>query len=208
MGCGPLLRPESDCAIVIAMPVGPNLLSTPHPAFGHLPRFAEKGTRRTPPLGGPPMTLFGHVITWPALYGQLLIGLINGSFYALLSLGLAVIFGMLQIVNFAHGAFYMMGAFAAYFLLQLLGLNYWFALILSPLIIGALGAVVERLFLKRLAGFDPLYSLLLTFGLALIFQGLFQNYFGASGMPYAIPKQLSAAPTTSASCSCPSIAAG
>ncbi len=135
--------------------------------------------------------LFG--IPPQALFGQLLIGLINGSFYALLSLGLAVIFGMLNIVNFAHGAFYMMGAFAAYFLLTLLGLNYWFALILSPLIIGAVGVVVERLFLKRLAGFDPLYSLLLTFGLALVFQGLFQNYFGASGMPYAIPKQLSGA---------------
>ena len=139
------------------------------------------------------MSLFGHVISLPALYGQLLIGLINGSFYALLSLGLAVIFGMLQIVNFAHGAFYMMGAFAAYFLLALTGLDYWWALILSPLIIGALGAVVERLFLKRLAGFDPLYSLLLTFGLALVFRGLFQNYFGASGIPYAIPKQLTGA---------------
>ncbi len=137
------------------------------------------------------MNLFGHVVSLPALYGQLLIGLINGSFYALLSLGLAVIFGMLNIVNFAHGAFYMMGAFAAYFLLTLTGLNYWYALILSPLIVGAIGAIVERLFLERLAGFDPLYSLLLTFGLALIFQGLFQNYFGASGMPYAIPKQLS-----------------
>ena len=139
------------------------------------------------------MTLFGHVITMPQLYGQLLIGLINGSFYALLSLGLAVIFGMLHIVNFAHGAFYMMGAFAAYFLLQYGGIGYWPALILSPLIIGAVGALVEMLFLKRLHGFDPLYSLLLTFGLALIFQGLFQNYFGASGMPYAIPKQLSGA---------------
>ncbi len=139
------------------------------------------------------MNVFGHTITLPALYGQLLIGLINGSFYALLSLGLAVIFGMLQIVNFAHGAFYMMGAFAAYFLLTLAGLDYWAALILAPLIIGAVGAVVERLFLKRLAGFDPLYSLLLTFGLALIFQGLFQNYFGSSGMPYAIPKALSGA---------------
>ena len=124
----------------------------------------------------------------PALFGQLLIGLINGSFYALLSLGLAVIFGMLNIVNFAHGAFYMMGAFAAYFLLTLLGLNYWCALILSPLIVGAIGAVVERLFLKRLAGLDPLYGLLLTFGLALVIQGLFQNYFGASGMPYADPE--------------------
>ncbi len=139
------------------------------------------------------MTLFGHMITLPALFGQLLIGLINGSFYALLSLGLAVIFGMLHIVNFAHGAFYMMGAFAAYFLLQYAGINYWWALILSPIVIGAIGAVVEKLFLKRLQGFDPLYSLLLTFGLALIFQGLFQNYFGASGMPYAIPTELSGA---------------
>jgi branched-chain amino acid transport system permease protein len=139
------------------------------------------------------VTLFGHMITLPQLYGQLLIGLINGSFYALLSLGLAVIFGMLHIVNFAHGAFYMMGAFAAYFLLKYTGLNYWWALIMSPLIIGAIGALVEKLFLKRLQGFDPLYSLLLTFGLALIFQGLFQNYFGASGMPYSIPRQLSGA---------------
>ena len=139
------------------------------------------------------MTLFGHMITLPALFGQLLIGLINGSFYALLSLGLAVIFGMLHIVNFAHGAFYMMGAFAAYFLLQYTGLSYWWALTLSPVIIGVIGAVVEKLFLKRLQGFDPLYSLLLTFGLALIFQGLFQNYFGASGLPYAIPEQLSGA---------------
>ena len=139
------------------------------------------------------MNVFGHVISWPQLYGQLLIGLINGSFYALLSLGLAVIFGMLTIVNFAHGAFYMMGAFGAYFLLKLAGLDYWWALILSPLAIGAVGAIVERLFLKRLVGLDPLYSLLLTFGLALIFQGLFQNFFGASGLPYAIPKQLSGA---------------
>jgi len=133
------------------------------------------------------MNIFGHAISMPQLYGQLLIGLINGSFYALLSLGLAVIFGMLTIVNFAHGAFYMMGAFAAYFLLQYAGFNYWWALI------GAIGALVERLFLKRLAGFDPLYGLLLTFGLALIIQGLFQNYYGASGMPYAIPKQLAGA---------------
>ena len=133
------------------------------------------------------MNLFGHAISMPQLYGQLLIGLINGSFYALLSLGLAVIFGMLTIVNFAHGAFYMMGAFAAYFLLQGAGLNYWWALILSPLMIGAIGAIVERLFLKRLAGFDPLYSLLLTFGLALIIQGLFQNYFGASAFPTRSP---------------------
>jgi branched-chain amino acid transport system permease protein len=123
----------------------------------------------------------------------LLVGLINGSFYALLSLGLSVIFGMLNIVNFAHGALYMMGAFAAYFLLNLFGVNYWFALVLSPLAIGAVGALVERLLLRRLTGLDPLYSLLLTFGLALVIQGLFQNYFGASGLPYAIPHALSGA---------------
>src|SRR5271154_840845 len=122
------------------------------------------------------MNIFGHAVSMPQLYGQLLIGLINGSFYALLSLGLAVIFGMLTIVNFAHGAFYMMGAFAAYFLLQYGGFNYWWALILSPLAVGAIGAIVERLFLKRLAGFDPLYSLLLTFGLGLLLPGLVQHY--------------------------------
>ena len=123
----------------------------------------------------------------------MLIGLINGSFYALLSLGLAVIFGMLNIVNFAHGALYMVGAFAAYFLLHYAGLNYWWALIGSPLIVGALGALLERTLLYRLRGLDPLYGLLLTFGLALVIQGLFQNYFGASGLPYAIPSQLSGA---------------
>jgi branched-chain amino acid transport system permease protein len=129
-------------------------------------------------------------ITPQQLFQQLLVGLINGSFYALLSLGLAVIFGMLNIVNFAHGALYMVGAFVALFLLNELGLNYWFALVLSPIIVGALGALLERLLLRRLAGLDPLYSLLLTFGLALVIQGLFQNFFGASGLPYAIPKAL------------------
>jgi len=136
----------------------------------------------------------GHAITAQQLYGQLLIGLINGSFYALLSLGLAVIFGMLNIVNFAHGALYMVGAFVAYFLLHTAGLNYWWALILSPLIVGALGALLERTLLYRLRGLDPLYGLLLTFGLALVIQGLFQNYFGASGMPYDIPPGLSGPP--------------
>ncbi|MGO4871989.1 MAG: branched-chain amino acid ABC transporter permease [Roseiarcus sp.] len=135
----------------------------------------------------------GHAISAQELFGQLLIGLINGSFYALLSLGLAVIFGMLNIVNFAHGALYMVGAFAAYFLLHYAGLNYWWALIGSPLIVGALGALLERTLLYRLRGLDPLYGLLLTFGLALVIQGLFQNYFGASGLPYAIPSQLSGA---------------
>ena len=137
--------------------------------------------------------IFGHAITAQQLFGQLLIGLINGSFYALLSLGLAVIFGMLNIVNFAHGALYMMGAFVAYFLLHELGLNYWWALITAPLIVGAFGALIERTLLVRLRGLDPLYSLLLTFGVALVIQGLFQNYFGASGMPYAIPPQLAGA---------------
>jgi len=125
-----------------------------------------------------------------ALFGQLLLGLINGAFYALLSLGLAVIFGMLNIVNFAHGALYMVGAFVAYFLLNLAGMGYWWALILAPILIGAVGVIIERTMLQRLTGLDHLYGLLLTFGLALIIQGLFQNYFGSSGLPYEIPDLL------------------
>lgn len=124
------------------------------------------------------------------LFGQLLLGLINGSFYALLSLGLAVIFGMLNIINFAHGALYMMGAFCAYFLLHAFGLGYWWALVLAPLAIGILGMIIERTMLQRITRLDPLYGLLLTFGLALIIQGVFQNYFGSSGLPYAIPREL------------------
>ena len=130
-----------------------------------------------------------HIST-QALFGQLLLGLINGAFYALLSLGLAVIFGMLNIVNFAHGALYMVGAFVAYFLLNLAGINYWWALILAPIAVGALGVVIERTMLQWLSGLDHLYGLLLTFGLALIIQGVFQNYFGSSGLPYAIPPAL------------------
>ncbi|MBS0499677.1 MAG: branched-chain amino acid ABC transporter permease [Burkholderiaceae bacterium] len=125
-----------------------------------------------------------------ALMGQLLIGLINGSFYALLSLGLAVIFGLLNIINFAHGAFYMMGAFGAYLLLSKLGLNYWWSLIVAPVVVGAIGVVLERTMLKRLYQLDHLYGLLLTFGLALVIQGLFRNEYGSSGLPYAIPSQL------------------
>jgi branched-chain amino acid transport system permease protein len=125
-----------------------------------------------------------------ALFGQLLLGLINGSFYALLSLGLAVIFGMLNIINFAHGALYMMGAFTAFMLLQYLGLNYWVALIVVPIVIGALGIVIERLFLQHVCKLDHLYGLILTFGLALIIEGLFRNYYGSSGQPYAIPDAL------------------
>jgi branched-chain amino acid transport system permease protein len=125
-----------------------------------------------------------------ALFGQLLIGLINGSFYALLSLGLAVIFGMLNIINFTHGAQYMMGAFAAYMLLQYLGLDYWAALVIVPILIGITGILVERLFLQHVRKLDHLYGLILTFGLALIIEGLFRNSFGASGKPYQVPALL------------------
>jgi branched-chain amino acid transport system permease protein len=125
-----------------------------------------------------------------ALFGQLLLGLINGSFYALLSLGLAVIFGMLNIINFAHGAQYMMGAFAAYFLLNFAGLNYWVALIVAPLAVGAFGMLIERSLLKWIYRLDHLYGLLLTFGLALIIEGIFRNYFGSSGLPYRVPELL------------------
>jgi branched-chain amino acid transport system permease protein len=125
-----------------------------------------------------------------ALFGQLLIGLINGSFYAMLSLGLSVIFGLLNIINFTHGAQYMMGAFVAYFLLQWAGIGYWWALLLAPVAVGILGVAMERLMLKRLYALDHLYGLLLTFGLGLIIQGLFRNRFGSSGLPYAIPSQL------------------
>jgi branched-chain amino acid transport system permease protein len=125
-----------------------------------------------------------------ALFGQLLLGLINGSFYALLSLGLAVIFGMLNVINFAHGAQYMMGAFVAFLLLDWFGLNYWLALILAPLTLGIFGIAIERLMLQWLYKLDHLYGLLLTFGLALIIEGIFRNYFGSSGLPYRMPPEL------------------
>jgi branched-chain amino acid transport system permease protein len=125
-----------------------------------------------------------------ALFGQLLIGLINGSFYALLSLGLAVIFGLLNIINFAHGAQYMLGAFTAYFLLNKAGLDYWWALVLTPFIVGAVGIVIEKLMLSRLYKLDHLYGLLLTFGLALVFEGAFSHQFGSAGMPYSVPESL------------------
>jgi branched-chain amino acid transport system permease protein len=128
-----------------------------------------------------------------ALFGQLLLGLINGSFYALLSLGLAVIFGMLNIINFTHGAQYMMGAFAAYLLLQYLGIGYWQALVIVPIVIGLTGIVIEKCFLRWLYKLDHLYGLLLTFGLALILEGIFRNYFGSSGLPYRVPDSLQGA---------------
>jgi branched-chain amino acid transport system permease protein len=126
-----------------------------------------------------------------ALFGQLLLGLINGSFYAILSLGLAIIFGLLNIINFTHGAQYMMGAFAAWMLLNYLGIPYWGALIVAPIIVGAIGIVLERLLISRLYHLDHLYGLLLTFGLALIATGVFRNFYGISGLPYGMPSQLS-----------------
>jgi branched-chain amino acid transport system permease protein len=134
------------------------------------------------------MTIFG--VPTQALFGQLLIGLINGAFYALLSLGLSVIFGLLNIINFTHGAQYMMGAFAAYFLLSWAGLGYWWALLVAPIAVAITGMVLERTTLKRLYQLDHLYGLLLTFGFALIIQGLFRNQYGSSGLPYAMPAEL------------------
>lgn len=130
--------------------------------------------------------LFGVPIT--ALLGQLMLGLVNGSFYAILSLGLAVIFGMLNIVNFAHGALYMVGAFFAWMLLNYAGVNYWFALLLAPIGVGAIGALIEMTMLRRLQQLDHLYGLLLTFGLALIFEGVFREFYGSSGLPYELPQ--------------------
>jgi branched-chain amino acid transport system permease protein len=133
-------------------------------------------------------TVFG--VPLPAILGQLMLGLVNGSFYALLSLGLAVIFGLLGVVNFAHGAFYMLGAFAAYFGLQFLGINYWWALLLAPLAVGLLGVIIERLFLRHLYQIEPVYGLLLTFGIALIAEGIMFSLFGASGKSYPVPALL------------------
>ena len=137
------------------------------------------------------MEIFG--IPLQAFLGQLLLGLVNGSFYAMLSLGLAVIFGLLGIVNFAHGALYMIGAYVAWLGLETFGLNYWAALIVSPLVVGALGLVVERTLLKQLYKIDPIYGLLLTFGLSLIAEGVFRDQFGVSGQQYAVPDALQGA---------------
>lgn len=137
------------------------------------------------------MEIFG--IPLQAFLGQLLLGLVNGAFYAMLSLGLAVIFGLLGIVNFAHGALYMLGAFAAWIMLDLFGINYWAALILAPLTVGIIGVIIERLFLKHLYKLDPLYGLLLTFGLSLIAEGIFRELYGVSGQSYNVPELLSGA---------------
>jgi branched-chain amino acid transport system permease protein len=137
------------------------------------------------------MEIFG--IPVQAFAGQLLLGLVNGSFYAMLSLGLAVIFGLLGIVNFAHGALYMIGAYVAWASLEYFGLNYWVALLLAPLVVGALGVVIERTMLKQLYKVDPIYGLLLTFGLALIAEGVFRDRFGVSGQQYPVPDLLQGA---------------
>ena len=123
-----------------------------------------------------------------ALMGQLMLGLVNGSFYAMLSLGLAVIFGMLNIVNFAHGALYMVGAFFAWMLLNYAGVNYWIALVVAPIGVGLIGVLIEKTMLRWLHGLDHLYGLLLTFGLALILEGIFREFYGSSGLPYELPQ--------------------
>jgi len=137
------------------------------------------------------MEIFGIPIQ--AFLGQLLLGLVNGSFYAMLSLGLAVIFGLLGIVNFAHGALYMMGAYVAFIALDKFGINYWITLVLAPLVVGAVGVVIERTLLKHLYKIDPIYGLLLTFGLALIAEGVFRDQFGVSGQSYPVPELLQGA---------------
>ncbi len=137
------------------------------------------------------MEIFG--IPLQAFLGQLLLGLVNGSFYAMLSLGLAVIFGLLGIVNFAHGALYMIGAYVAWACLEVLGLNYWVALLVSPLVVGALGLAIERTLLRQLYRIDPIYGLLLTFGLSLIAEGIFRDRFGVSGQQYPVPELLQGA---------------
>jgi branched-chain amino acid transport system permease protein len=137
------------------------------------------------------MEIFGIPIQ--AFMGQLLLGLVNGSFYAMLSLGLAVIFGLLGIVNFAHGALYMIGAYVAWLLMDRFEIGFWWALVLAPLVVGALGVVVERTLLQRLYKIDPIYGLLLTFGLALIAEGIFRDQFGVSGQQYAVPELLQGA---------------
>jgi branched-chain amino acid transport system permease protein len=134
------------------------------------------------------VTIFGKPLL--LLYGQLTLGLINGSFYALLSLGLAVIFGLLNVINFTHGALFMIGAFVTWGLLQYVGIGYWAALVIAPAIMGVFGMALERLLIRRIAGLDHLYGLLLTFGCALVIEGLMRNQFGSSGVPYAIPEVL------------------
>jgi hypothetical protein len=185
------------------------VIPAPRPSSRWRCRVAPRGEeviRRAPVAGDVRMTeIFGVPIQ--ALFGQLMLGLVNGSFYAVLSLGLAVIFGMLNIINFAHGALYMMGAMLAWIGLEYFGIGYWWSLLLAPLGVGLIGIAIERLMLQWLYKLDHLYGLLLTFGLALMIEGLFRDLYGVAGQPYSIPEELRG-PSTSASCSCPSIAPG
>jgi branched-chain amino acid transport system permease protein len=137
------------------------------------------------------MEIFG--ISLQALLSQLLLGLVNGSFYAILSLGLAVIFGLLNVINFAHGALYMLGAFLAWMGAHYFEVNYWVMLIAAPVIVGALGVLFERTMLRRLYNLDHLYGLLLTFGVTLMLEGLIRSFYGVSGQPYSVPEALSGA---------------
>ena len=135
--------------------------------------------------------IFG--VPLPALLGQLLLGLVNGSFYAMLSLGLAVIFGLLGVVNFAHGALYMTGAFVAWMGLNYFGASYWVMLLAAPIVVGLLGVIIERTMLRHLYRLDPIYGLLFTFGITLLLEGLFRSFYGVSGQPYPVPEALSGA---------------
>ena len=137
------------------------------------------------------MEIFG--IPTSALMGQLLLGLVNGSFYAMLSLGLAVIFGLLNVINFAHGALYMMGAFLAWMGLQYFGINYWVMLLVAPMLVALFGIVIEKTMLRWLYRLDHLYGLLLTFGITLLLEGVFRSFYGVSGQPYSVPELLSGA---------------
>src|SRR3954466_13148012 len=137
------------------------------------------------------MEIFG--VPLQAMMSQLLLGLVNGSFYAMLSLGLAVIFGLLNVINFSHGALYMMGAFLAWMGLTYFGANYWVMLVLAPLIVGAFGILVEKTMLRWLYKLDHLYGLLLTFGITLLLEGMFRSVYGVSGQPFSVPEQLSGA---------------
>ena len=161
----------------------------PHPAAACAPATLSRGAGEGIGGGTQPML---H-IPLPLLFAQLLVGLINGAFYAILSLGLAVIFGLLNIINFTHGAQYMLGAFCAWFLLNWAGIGYWPALVIAPIAVAIVGILIERLFLRRIAQLDPLYGLLLTFGLALVIEGVFRQFYGSSGLPYTIPSKLQGA---------------
>jgi branched-chain amino acid transport system permease protein len=161
------------------------------------PPQAGEGSSQSERVGAASTTMFDwlHIAvpSAPLFFAQLLVGLINGAFYAMLSLGLAVIFGLLNIINFTHGAQYMLGAFCAWFLLNGVGIGYWPALIIAPIIVGILGIAIERLLLRHIARLDHLYGLLLTFGLALIIEGVFRQQYGSSGLPYTIPTELQGA---------------